>query len=119
VDLAKTKLKQGSQKVENGTSPKIFKSQFCNYLIEVNSFSMLQFHNIYKTKRDSMAKCKFCNDDINWIKEGRKNQPINGDGTVHKCEQMINSMKSIKKLDRSSISNEDIARYEKQINEKK
>jgi len=109
VDLAKTKLKQGSQKVENGTSPKIFKSQFCNYLIEVNSFSMLQFHNIYKTKRDSMAKCKFCNDDINWIKEG----------SVHKCEQMINSMKSIKKLDRSSISNEDIARYEKQINEKK
>lgn len=66
-----------------------------------------------------MAKCKFCGDEITWIKEGRKNQPICGDGSVHKCEQMISSMKSFKKLDRSSISPEEIARYEAQINKKK
>lgn len=66
-----------------------------------------------------MAKCKFCNNDITWIREGRKNQPINSDGSVHKCEEMIKSMKSIKKMDRNSLTPEEIARYEKQINEKK
>lgn len=66
-----------------------------------------------------MAKCRFCNDEISWVKIGRKNKPMNGDMSDHKCEQMINSMKSMKTLDLSTISPEDIARYEKNMNEKK
>ncbi|MDA8792131.1 hypothetical protein N9N67_02725 [Bacteriovoracaceae bacterium] len=66
-----------------------------------------------------MAKCKYCNDEITWIKDGRKSQPIDGDGALHRCEQMLNSIKSFKKLDRSSLSPEEIAKYENQINKKK
>ena len=66
-----------------------------------------------------MSVCKFCQKEITWIKEGRKNVAIEGDGAVHECRQMKESMKSIKQLDRSSLSAEDIKRYEEAINQKK
>jgi hypothetical protein len=66
-----------------------------------------------------MAKCKFCGKEISWLKEGRKFSPIEGDGTVHKCDQMLSSMKSIKKMDRGSLSPEEIKKYEEAINNKK
>ncbi|PIK16357.1 hypothetical protein [Halobacteriovorax sp. JY17] len=66
-----------------------------------------------------MAKCKFCSKDISWLKEGRKFTPVEGDGTVHKCDEMMNSMKSIKSMERSSLSPEEIKKYEEAINKKK
>lgn len=66
-----------------------------------------------------MANCKFCRREITWIKEGRKNVPIESDGGVHKCDEMIQSMKSIKKMDRTSISEEEIRKYEESINSAK
>lgn len=66
-----------------------------------------------------MAKCKFCSKEISWLKEGRKFSPIEGDGTVHKCEQMMNSMRSIRKMERGSLSPEEIKKYEEAINNKK
>jgi hypothetical protein len=65
-----------------------------------------------------MSRCKFCNKEITWIKEGRKNVPIEGDGAVHRCDEMKNSLKSIKQLDPESMR-EEIKRYERQINKKK
>jgi len=65
-----------------------------------------------------MARCKFCNKEITWTKEGRKNIPVNSDGGKHSCEEMQQSMKSIRTIDPSSISPEDIARYERAMNEK-
>ena len=63
-----------------------------------------------------MAICKFCNKEITWLKEGRKNVPVEMDGTVHRCNEMINSRKSLKKMDRGSLSPEEIAKYEQAIN---
>lgn len=65
-----------------------------------------------------MAKCKFCGKEIIWIKEGRKNCPIESDGTTHSCEEMKSAIRSIKTFDRSSLSPEEIAKYEQKINKK-
>lgn len=65
-----------------------------------------------------MAKCKYCLKEITWMKEGRKNVPVDPDGGVHSCEQMENSRNSLKKLEVTNLSPEEIAKYEKSINEK-
>ena len=66
-----------------------------------------------------MAICKFCQKEIMWTKEGRKNVPVNMDGGLHRCDEMKNSLKSIKTLDRGSLSEEEIKKYEEAINKKK
>ncbi|MCP4915272.1 MAG: hypothetical protein GY909_19280 [Oligoflexia bacterium] len=66
-----------------------------------------------------MATCKFCQKEITWLKEGRKNIPVEGDGTRHKCDEMMNSIKSTRTIERSSLSPEEIAKYEQAINKKK
>lgn len=66
-----------------------------------------------------MAKCKYCGKEVTWMKEGRKNVPVEGDGGVHHCEEMKNARSSLKSFDRSSISPEEIAKYEQAINQKK
>ncbi len=67
---------------------------------------------------DKMAMCKFCRKDITWMKDGRRNVPINSDGGVHRCEEMQNSMKSIKQIEISSLSTDEIKKYEMAINAK-
>jgi hypothetical protein len=64
-----------------------------------------------------MARCKFCQKEITWMKEGRKNVPVEGDGGQHKCEQMINARDSLRTLAPVTLSPEEIAKYEQGINE--
>ncbi|MCF8058642.1 MAG: hypothetical protein K9K67_05055 [Bacteriovoracaceae bacterium] len=64
-----------------------------------------------------MAKCKYCQKDVTWMKEGRKNVPVEGDGGIHKCEQMENMRNSLKKLEPKTLSAEEIAKYEKAMND--
>lgn len=64
-----------------------------------------------------MAKCKFCTKEIMWTKEGRKNVPVEMDGGVHRCEEMVNTLNSFKAVTPGSISPEEIAKYEQAINE--
>ncbi len=66
-----------------------------------------------------MARCKFCNREITWIKEGRRSKPIDSDGGAHSCEEMKNSMKSIKKIERTDIDPDILKQYEQAINTKK
>ncbi|MFZ8932633.1 MAG: hypothetical protein ACO20H_10290 [Bacteriovoracaceae bacterium] len=66
-----------------------------------------------------MAKCKYCLKEITWMKEGRKNVPVEGDGTLHRCDEMMNTIKSTKRMDRGSLSAEEIKKYEEAINKKK
>lgn len=66
-----------------------------------------------------MAFCKFCNKEITWLQEGRKKVPVESDGTTHRCEQFMNSTKSIKKVDVSEIDPEILKQYEQSINKKK
>lgn len=63
-----------------------------------------------------MAKCKFCGKEIMWTKEGRKNVPVEGDGGLHRCDEMLGAMKSIKSIERESLSSEEIKKYEEAIN---
>ncbi|MBL6989235.1 MAG: hypothetical protein ISR65_05635 [Bacteriovoracaceae bacterium] len=65
-----------------------------------------------------MSKCKFCGKDITWMKEDKKFRAINSDGEYHSCEEMQQSKKSIKVINPSSLSKEEIAEYEKKINSK-
>ena len=65
-----------------------------------------------------MPNCKFCGQEIMWVKEGRRNRPIDMEGNLHSCEQMQSSMKSIKTMDRNSLSPEEIAKYEQAMNDK-
>lgn len=65
-----------------------------------------------------MAKCRYCQKEITWMKEGRKNVPIEGDGGIHRCEEMKKAKDSFKTFNASMLSPEEIAKYEKGINEK-
>ncbi len=62
------------------------------------------------------AKCKFCGNDIFWMKDGRKNVPHELDGPKHECEEMEKALKSIVSMEPSNLSAEEIARYEADIN---
>ena len=64
-----------------------------------------------------MAKCKFCQKEITWMKDGRKNVPVEGDGSVHRCENMINARNSLRSIERSSLSPEEIKKYEDSMNQ--
>lgn len=65
-----------------------------------------------------MARCKFCSREITWMKEGGRNRPINGDGGIHSCDEMKNSLKSMKNIERTDIDADLLKLYEKAINEK-
>ena len=62
--------------------------------------------------------CKFCGIEIVWAKEGRKNVPLTLNGEKHRCEEMKNALKSVKEIKPSTLSPEEIAKYEKAINSK-
>ena len=63
-----------------------------------------------------MARCKFCNREITWMKEGGRNRPIDGDGGIHSCDEMKNSMKSIKSIEAKEIDADILKQYENAIN---
>ena len=63
-----------------------------------------------------MASCKFCNKEITWMKEGRKNVPVEFDGAVHRCDEMTTSLKSVKSIERGGLSEEEIKKYELGMN---
>ncbi|MBP9681492.1 MAG: hypothetical protein KBD76_08815 [Bacteriovorax sp.] len=63
-----------------------------------------------------MARCKFCNKEITWMKEGGRNKPINGDGGIHSCDEMKNSMKTIKSIPATEIDADILKQYEAAIN---
>jgi ribosomal protein L34E len=66
-----------------------------------------------------MANCKFCGKEIVWVKEGKRNRPVESDGTIHSCEEMKKSLGSIKSIKPSTLSKEEIEKYEQGINKKK
>ncbi len=65
-----------------------------------------------------MAKCKYCQNEVTWIKEGHKNVPIENDGGIHECAEKKNALDSYKRLNVQNISPEDIQKYEEAINQK-
>ncbi|MCK5882048.1 MAG: hypothetical protein KAG61_00045 [Bacteriovoracaceae bacterium] len=66
-----------------------------------------------------MSKCKFCGKEIVWLKDGRKNIPVEGDGAKHSCDEMKNARSSFKTMEPTDVESDIIAQYEKAMNEKK
>ncbi|AYF45259.1 MULTISPECIES: hypothetical protein [Halobacteriovorax] len=65
-----------------------------------------------------MASCRYCGKEITWMKDGRKNVPVEGDGAVHRCDNMINARKSFRKITPTEVDPELLKQYENAINEK-
>lgn len=66
-----------------------------------------------------MAQCKFCQKEIFWTKEGRKNVPVDPDGGTHRCEEMKKTLSSVKVIDPKSLPKEEIERMEAEFNKPK
>jgi len=64
-----------------------------------------------------MARCKYCQLEITWMKDGRKNVPVEADGGLHKCEQMLKMKSSLKTIQPTTLSPEEIAKYEQGMNQ--
>lgn len=64
-----------------------------------------------------MASCRYCGKEITWMKDGRKNVPVEHDGAVHKCEQMISARNSFRKVEVREVDPDLIKQYEQKINE--
>ena len=64
-----------------------------------------------------MAQCKYCQKEISWLRTGQKSIPIENDGLIHQCKEFKEAKKSVKKLSPNHLSPEEIARYEKAMNE--
>ncbi len=65
-----------------------------------------------------MARCKYCQKEITWVKEGRKNVPLESDGGTHECPERKDALNSYKKLEVNNLSSEEIKKYEQAINQK-
>ncbi|MBG59604.1 MAG: hypothetical protein CMJ16_04000 [Peredibacter sp.] len=65
-----------------------------------------------------MATCKYCGKNVTWLKEGRKNVPVEDDGGIHECEQYKNVRRSAKKLTPNEIDPEILKQYQENMNKK-
>lgn len=62
-----------------------------------------------------MASCKFCGTEVMWIKEGRKNVPVEVDGSKHECEHFKNSKNSYRQLKPTDIDPEILKQYQENM----
>ena len=65
-----------------------------------------------------MATCKYCGKNVTWLKEGRKNVPVEDDGGIHEYEQYKNVRRSAKKLTPNEIDPEILKQYQENMNKK-
>lgn len=65
-----------------------------------------------------MARCRYCGKEITWMKDGRKNVPVEHDGGLHKCEEAVNARKSFRKVEVTELDPELVKQYEQAINDK-
>ena len=62
-----------------------------------------------------MAFCKYCGKEIMWLKEGRKNVPVENDGGEHKCEQFSKMRNSIKKIQPNEVDPDILKQYQENL----
>lgn len=59
-----------------------------------------------------MSRCRYCDTEITWLKEGRKNVPVESDGTQHQCEQFKKMRSSIRTIDPKDLDPEILKQYQ-------
>ena len=62
-----------------------------------------------------MANCRYCNKEISWLKDGRKNIPVEIDGSKHECENLKQARGSYRKIDPSELDPEILKQYEENM----
>lgn len=63
-----------------------------------------------------MSKCRYCGTEITWMKEGRKNIPVENDGAKHECEAFKSARNSLKKMKPTDLDPEILKQYQDQMN---
>lgn len=63
-----------------------------------------------------MAQCKFCGTDITWMKDGRKNVPVEIDGAKHECENFKNARSSYREIKPNEIDPDILKEYQDRMN---
>ncbi len=62
-----------------------------------------------------MARCRYCDMEITWMKDGRKNIPVEGDGGEHKCEKYKSMRSSIRKMEPTELDPEILKQYQENM----
>ena len=62
-----------------------------------------------------MAKCRYCNTEVTWLKEGRKNVPVEFDGGKHECENFTKSRNSFREIKPNELDPEILKQYEENM----
>lgn len=62
-----------------------------------------------------MSRCRYCDKEITWLKEGRKNVPVENDGGKHECENFKNARNSYRKIEPSELDPEILKQYEENM----
>lgn len=65
-----------------------------------------------------MATCKYCGKNVTWMKQGRKNVPVEDEGSIHECEEYKNTRRSARKVDPSEIDPEILKQYQENMKNK-
>ena len=63
-----------------------------------------------------MSKCKYCNTDITWLKEGRKSVPVESDGAKHECENFTKARNSLKSMKPTDLDPDILKQYQENMN---
>lgn len=63
-----------------------------------------------------MANCRYCGSQVTWVKEGRKNVPVEGDGGVHECDAYRDSKNSYRELKPTEIDPDLLKQYQENMN---
>ena len=64
-----------------------------------------------------MAKCRYCGKEVTWMKDGRKNVPVESDGATHMCENYLKAKSSFKEYSPQDIDPEVLKQYQDRMNE--
>lgn len=62
-----------------------------------------------------MSKCRFCNIEITWLKEGRKNVPVESDGALHECDNFKKARDSYRKIEPTELDPDILKQYEENM----
>ena len=65
------------------------------------------------------SQCKFCGISIDWYKDGKKNVPVEMDGSLHECEERKKLKDSFRKIPPRNLPADIVAEYEKKINKER
>ncbi len=63
-----------------------------------------------------MARCRYCDKEITWLKEGRKNVPVENDGAKHDCENFKNARNSFRKIEPNELDPDLLKQYQENMN---